>query len=401
METMLSSKRIPLSKRENFKVDDSVIEMDLPIYGAKISPTVSSKGSFQGAPIEIVKISCGSGVTDYVTHESNFKYSTYGIHIGQDDRLTFLGVSQKVEVSLIDCRKDSPTVGTETTITMRVSPDRMIVIPRGVAHTLDGLDGVVTRDEPVWYSGETEDWHVDNDLVSFPNTAEEHPLVTVCDKPLPQSASLLISRMSQKVNTFTHAAYSARYRVSFKNGIKYMMVRPNWASKDSGRPNNDSLIGENRYAMTGPESFTIVPNTDSCTSDFLRIDLNQKELTWTRHPRSHRILTWLGGDSGNYGVEVFTAKGPQVFYAADPTIHVNIPPNTWYRLIGSGIAVLRSEQKRIAPDPNSKWVHDYETADTVDKSSTVPAEPVEESLYMPGMVANLLARKESEILASN
>ena len=108
METMLSSKRIPLSKRENFKVDDSVIEMDLPIYGAKISPTVSSKGSFQGAPIEIVKISCGSGVTDYVTHESNFKYSTYGIHIGQDDRLTFLGVSQKVEVSLIDCRKDFP-----------------------------------------------------------------------------------------------------------------------------------------------------------------------------------------------------------------------------------------------------------------------------------------------------
>lgn len=70
METMLSSKRIPLSKRKNFKVDDSVIEMDLPIYGAKISPTVSSKGSFQGAPIEIVKISCGSGVTDYVTHES-------------------------------------------------------------------------------------------------------------------------------------------------------------------------------------------------------------------------------------------------------------------------------------------------------------------------------------------
>src|SRR5438309_623991 len=33
----------------------------------------------------------GPMISDYITHEAGFQCRTYGIHVGQDDRLTFLG----------------------------------------------------------------------------------------------------------------------------------------------------------------------------------------------------------------------------------------------------------------------------------------------------------------------
>lgn len=378
-------------------VEDSINEMALPIDGAEVVPTMSSRGTFQGAPIEVVKISSGSGVTDYVTHETDFSYSTFGIHIGQDDRLTFLGVSQCVEVSLIDCRDDSPTAGLEVVVSMTVSPDRMIVIPKGVAHTLDGLDGVVTRDEPVWYAGDTPDWHIDNDLVSFPVSSRQHPVVTTCDRPLPHDASLLISRMSQRVNATTHAAYMSRFSIKFDDGERYVLIRPDWASQDNGTAESSPMVGENRYALTGPESFTIVPTTDSCTSDFLRLDMDAVDGSWTRHPRSHRKITWLGGE-GAFAVEIADdSAGTSMVQAASPTLHVKIPPGTWYRFVGSGTAVLRSEQERTLPDLEVDAEPDIETAPEGVLPRSRP-EPDGGWTYMPGRLTNLLARKESEMV---
>lgn len=378
-------------------LDDETTSVDLPIDGAAVVPTHASTGTFQGAAVEIVKISPGTGVTDYVTHEADFEYSTFGIHIGQDDRLTFLGVDQLVVVSLIDCREHSATVGLEVRVSMRVDPRRMIVIPRGVAHTLDGLDGVVTRDEPVWYSGDSPDWHLDNDLVSFTRTGATHPVVQTCEQPMPHEACLLVSRMSQRVNTTTHAAYAARYQVRFTDGARYVMVRPQWARAEGEGAVDDSFVDENRYALTGPESFTIVPSTDSCTSDFLRLRMDGLDETWTMHPRSHRKITWLGGE-GDFAVELWTAEGPVVVQAADPTVHVNIPPATWYRYRGTGTALLRSEQQRLVPDGDLLAGPDIET--TAEPAAPHPdlAEPADGWAFMPGSVANLLARKETELV---
>lgn len=379
-------------------LDDETVDASLPIEGAKVVPTSSSRGTFQGAPIEIVKISPGSGVTDYVTHESNFSYSTFGIHIGQDDRLTFLGVDQTVIVSLIDCRESSPTVGVEVTVSMKVSPDRMIVIPRGVAHTLDGLDGVVTRDEPVWFCGDSPDWHLDNDLVSFGRTGTRHPVIQECNQPIPLAACLLISRMSQRVNSTTHAAYAARYNLKFTDGDRYVLVRPSWVSEGSGHNGDTEWVDENRYALTGPESFTIVPTTDSCTSDFLRLRLDDLDESWSVHPRSHRKITWLGGE-GEFSVELLSEDGVSVVYASDPTVHVNIPPGTWYRYSGSGTAVLRSEQLRLVPDPQRDVGPDIESrSERPQGSLDRPVAPEGGWTFMPGSVANLLARKESELV---
>ncbi|WP_337239681.1 hypothetical protein [Proteus faecis] len=42
--------------------------------------------------------------------KSKFKYGQYGIHLGQQDTLTFLGnKNKKILAKFIDCRKYSPT----------------------------------------------------------------------------------------------------------------------------------------------------------------------------------------------------------------------------------------------------------------------------------------------------
>ena len=200
--------------------------------------------------------------------------------------------------------------------------------------------------------------------------------------------------MSQRVNGTTHAAYAGRYNVKFPDGQRYVMVRPSWSSPEGQIPRERSEIKDNRYALTGPASFTIVPNTSSCTSDFLRIGLDSLDETWTRHPRSHRKITWLGGD-GTFGVELLTNEGEKIVHAADPTVHVNISPFTWYRYYGSGVAVLRSEQLRLVPVPDGKTSADHET--TLDPRSTShsrPAEPANGWAFIPGSAVNLLARKE-------
>ncbi|WP_239476211.1 hypothetical protein [Streptomyces sp. CS090A] len=73
-----------------------------------------------------------------------------GQELAAGDRLAFFGEGQNISVHLSDCRNDVGRPGAEITIGLAVSPYRVLTIPKGVAHTLDGLGGVVTRDEPVW-----------------------------------------------------------------------------------------------------------------------------------------------------------------------------------------------------------------------------------------------------------
>lgn len=177
-----------------FPVPDNVNDREFPLPGVRLESTNVTQGDGTGGLARVIRISTGPGIADYVTHEQEFTYSTYGIHVGQDDRLTFFGEGQYISVHLIDCRDDSPQAGDEITIELAVSPHRVLIIPKGVAHTLDGLGGVVTRDEPVWYADVNPDWEPDNDLVSFPRTSDTVPLVQTNQHLLPVAAHLLVSR---------------------------------------------------------------------------------------------------------------------------------------------------------------------------------------------------------------
>lgn len=382
-----------------YQVPDDVTAMDFSLPGARLeTANVSERGVTSGV-VRVTRISNGPGITDYVTHEKDFTYSTYGIHVGQDDRLTFFGDGQRITVHLIDCREDSRSLGEEITIEMAVSPHRVLIIPKGVAHTLDGLGGVVTRDEPVWYADQNPDWEPDNDLVSFLRTARKAPVVRTNRHELPVSAHLLLSRMSQRTNSQVRGAYASRFRVSIGGRTTYATIRPAWRAAES-EADEDLAISRNNFVLTGPESFTVVPSTDSCTSDVLEVRLDGQDGRFVRHEYSRRRLTWLAG-SADARIEVVTADGDHsVISLGDPTIGVRIPPGTWYRVTGSGRIWLRSEMELLDLSPWSLEHPLGRDVITADPSETGPSRrELDSDRYLPGSALHALARMEAKAIS--
>ena len=178
----------------------------------------------------------GPLVSDFVTHEPSFTYSTYGIHVGQDDRLTFMGGNGKrISGKFVDCRRGSPTLHKAVEVSFSPSLHRHLVIPRGVAHTFDNLEYVVTRDEPIWYvSDGNEDWDLDNDLISVrrDQATERFPVVNVNEYLLPDAGHLFQSRLSQSLLD-TPKAYLGRYSLIIGGKRQYVRFKfKTWGSAE-------------------------------------------------------------------------------------------------------------------------------------------------------------------------
>lgn len=378
-------------------VADGVDEMDFPIPGVRLEPANAVAGDGTGGVVTVARITTGPGITDYVTHEATFRYSTFGIHVGQDDRLTFFGDSQRISVHLIDCREDSPQLGDEIAIELTVSPHRVLIIPKGVAHTLDGLGGVVTRDEPVWYADQNPDWDPDNDLVSFPRVDARAPVVQTNRHRLPVSAHLLLSRMSQRTNAAVQGAYAGRYRANIAGRTTYVTIRPDWRAAEI-EPDPNGLVRRNNFVLTGPKSFTVVPSTDSCTSDLVEVDLDAHDGRYVSHDYSRRRLTWLSG-SPDARIEIVDAGGDHhVVALGDPTIGICLPPGTWYRMAGSGRVWLRCEMELLDVDM-SALEHPL-GRDALTAADPGASRPEQDSdRYLPGPALHALARIEANALS--
>lgn len=147
----------------------SQLDVKLPIDGLGFQRNTYIAGK-PGDNLCVSKLASSAGplVSDFVTHQNDFSYDSYGIHIGQDDRLTFLcSNNRKIIGYFIDCRNGSDFYGLKLKISFSASAARRLIIPRGVAHSFDNLASVVTRDEPVWYSDfYNPDWDINNDLIS-------------------------------------------------------------------------------------------------------------------------------------------------------------------------------------------------------------------------------------------
>lgn len=107
---------------------------------------------------------------------SRFEYGHYGIHLGQEDRLTFLGhPGQVIKCYFIDCRSNSPTKGNRAVYDMNAGSEFRLCIPPGVAHAFEGLENIHTINEyklylpepDKWLSGETH-WNLENDVINLP-----------------------------------------------------------------------------------------------------------------------------------------------------------------------------------------------------------------------------------------
>lgn len=84
-----------------------------------------------------------------------------------------------------------------------------------MAHTFDYLEGVVTRDEPIWYVDcDNPAWNIDNDLVSISRDSrlDDFPSVRVNRLRLPDEAHIYLSKLSQSLLE-SPKSYLARYPV--------------------------------------------------------------------------------------------------------------------------------------------------------------------------------------------
>jgi dTDP-4-dehydrorhamnose 3,5-epimerase-like enzyme len=257
----------------------------------------------------------GPLISDFVTHEKNFRYQTYGIHVGQDDRLTFMGDNGKrIKGYFVDCRKGSATLHRKVMFDFAPSLKRRLIIPRGVAHTFDNLEYIVTRDEPVWYSDEdNQDWNIDNDLISVPRDTEPtlFPVVHANKHHLPDEAHQFLSRLSQSLLE-KPKSYLARYLLNVGGKEKYVMFEPtSWVEDENElkqllktRSIPGVEVRRSRYALTGPRSWTLVPNTAACVADVLTLSPSHDATPqWFFHGRTKKWYTFLTKQSAELQVQ--------------------------------------------------------------------------------------------------
>ncbi|PHM39180.1 hypothetical protein Xmau_03087 [Xenorhabdus mauleonii] len=350
-------------------VDDHVCDKQFGIDGLKFeSNSVVEISGPGGWFTKKLMSSEGPLISDFVTHESNFQYSTYGIHVGQDDRLTFMGENGKlIHGYFVDCRQGSSTLHKLVALEFAPSVHRRLIIPRGVAHTFDNLEHIVTRDEPIWYSDTNNPaWNIDNDLISVIRNIklDLFPIIQVNKHRLPDDGHLFLSKLSQALLD-KPKSYLARYPVKIGATEQFIMLEPKTWGDDANELerllNVPTIPGvevrRNRYALTGPSSWTLVPNTSACVADILHlptaIDENIINKTKYLHARTKKCYTLLNhqgldiefefvdlrNDSETFGVS------SRLKITCDPRINITIENGIAYSIRCAKNVLVRCEHE--------------------------------------------------------
>ncbi len=355
------------------KIADDVLETDdLGITGLRF---VANRITDLRAPSTLfsLKLSSSEGplISDFVTHEEAFKYSTYGIHVGQIDRLTFMGgLGTPIIGHFVDCRAGSPTAKKHVSLAYSASFRRHIVIPHGVAHTFDNLEHVLTRDEPIWFAdSDNPAWSFDNDLISVSRTTavDRFPLISPNRHRLPDVAHQLVSRISQRLLEVPKS-YLSRFPVQIAGEQRYATFEPkSWVDDDTfvntvlAQPIGVAgvTLSKCRYALTGPESFTVVPNTGVGVCDILRLErsMGAEETFWC-HPRTTKLYTFMSNKGAKIDVALAdTRKGSEsegrydhFSIPADPRIVLTIPNGVAYSFKAPVDLIVRCEHNVFADE---------------------------------------------------
>ncbi|WP_292533873.1 dTDP-4-dehydrorhamnose 3,5-epimerase family protein [Methylocystis sp.] len=120
--------------------------------------------------------------------ENSYSTDAYGIHLEWEDRLTFVGPSDRtVRIKLLDCRSQSSTQGQELCYEFKPSPLRMLVIPPGVAHAFESLERVFTINRPCRRAGDPESFEPGNDVIDWPLGKRPGPLFDIETREFPFS----------------------------------------------------------------------------------------------------------------------------------------------------------------------------------------------------------------------
>ena len=319
------------------KIDDDTFEYSSPIPGLCIAPNVVEKNwEFDGqGRYDIHSILSHPG-GHFVTHSSRFRYRTFGNHVGQLDRLTFVAHRHRViEAFFIDCRIDSRTFGCRLQLRLVDSPRRRLCIPCGVAHTFSNLEDVVTRNDlSIFVDSSNASWNVLDDDLSFWWTSEgieTAPSVKVNAHPLPETMVRFFYRLQQR---------------AILSGIE--------SAKNFGV--NQRLPGGCQALQVPTKAETsehnlVVPSTDSCETGFFTLNLNgNRSHEFQSNDCLNTIHTFLDRQGELLDFEVLekshTLAGSAIARSAwicNPAIGLVIPAGVRYRYVGSGQFAVREE----------------------------------------------------------
>ena len=159
---------------------------------------------------------------------SEFSYNQYGVHLGQDDVLTFLGKStQTISGHFIDCRQGSPTFGQRDDIEFTPSSGRSLVIPRGVGHDFTGLENVFTLNTYELYLPAPDDWASSDwkprgDVINVPSDVTPEKLPSFVPNPLPAGDrwyQLVALQQAVMIPLLSHE-YPITKDISFEDGTE-------------------------------------------------------------------------------------------------------------------------------------------------------------------------------------
>lgn len=398
-------------------IPPELTDFDLPIAGLCFqSNDVQSLNESSNWFSTKIFSSLGPLISDFVTHGADFEYSTYGIHVGQDDRLTFLGDSDREILGyFVDCRENSPTLHKSVACSFSPSASRKLVIPRGVAHTFDGLAEIVTRDEPVWYSHENNPhWNVNNDLISILRSSTDFPVVTINPHKLPDSLHVYLSRLSQSVLE-EPKPYSTRFNLLIGGQEQYVMFQESaWEDEEKKTLPLLNKVQEpglravrSKYAITGKASWTLVPNTGSGVADILTLEAQHIELNPAPLFLHHRTRKWytfltcegaplslvvvdLRSDSESFGErrEIQTVCDPRVTYVIEPGVAYSfaVRKNTFVRSENEVYVSEIEPREDLMPFGRDMVV--------IQPSGSLPEQPPLPELRCPDSVVRTMARVE-------
>jgi len=146
----------------------------------------------------------------FIDHgETGYSHDAYGIHLGQEDRLTFVGPKDRtVTIRLIDTRADSPTYGADTSFTFSPDPEHYLLLPPGVGHAFEHIEKVYTINRPrTLLPADGREYRPGNDVIDWP--VEKRPIPTLQPNALPAGRDYYEARVAdQKELRRTPATHS-------------------------------------------------------------------------------------------------------------------------------------------------------------------------------------------------
>lgn len=113
----------------------------------------------------------------YLVEHGNedYNFDSYGLHLGQEDHLTFLGSAfSEITLKLVDMREGSATLFCEDEIMFKPSPNMELVIPCGVAHALLNMANIITVNRPVIYLDEEKEYIPGHDVIDWKITNKNY-----------------------------------------------------------------------------------------------------------------------------------------------------------------------------------------------------------------------------------